>query len=573
MKKRLQKLKPNTNTVKTLCNALQCSPIKATILINRGIVSVKEAHDFFNPSLKNLRMPNSIKGMDTAVKRIFNAIKNKEKILIFGDYDVDGITSTTILLEFFHQIGANASYYIPHRIKEGYSLKRCHIENYALPNKVNLIITVDCGSDSYEAVEAAKNIGIDIIITDHHKISNAPPEALAIINPKQSDCNSKLDNLAGVGVAFYLLIYLRKYLRRKNFWQNKSEPNLKNLCDLVAFGTVADMVPIVNENRILIKAGLEIINSKNRHSIRALTKICSINDRLVTVEDIAFRLAPRLNAAGRMQHASNAVELLRTDNFENALKSATSLNDINAKRRDIGNDTFKQIQAYLTKNPFLLEKKSIVLSHHNWHEGVLGIVASNLVEKYFRPVVLIATNNGIGKGSARSIPCLDIHEGLLECSDNFEAFGGHAMAAGLTIKNENINAFQKKFENIVCKMTTSDNFEPIVFFDYELNFDDISDQLIDEIESMQPFGTGFKEPLFIARNINVLSSKIVGKNHRRMFLKQNGSKTNKSFNAMHFNVDVDKNESVASHFDCIAFKLKWNRWNSSKTAQIIIEEI
>ena len=571
MKKHWQILKPDIISVENIVGALKCNPIIASILVNRHIVSAEDVTSFLKPSLKNLRGPFSIKDMDIAVSRIFSAIASNEKILIFGDYDVDGITAITILFEFFRWVGADVSYYIPHRIKEGYGLQVQHISDYALPNSIKLIITADCGSSSHHAVKAARDNGIDVIITDHHNISERPQQAVAVINPKQHDCNSGFDNLAGVGVAFYLLISLRKHLRDMHFWKNRPEPNLKNLCDLVALGTVADMVPLLNENRIFTWTGLNLINSGNRCGINALIEACGIKTHSTDTQDIAFKLAPRLNAAGRIDHAKSAVKLLATTEQETAKYIAGSLNSMNVKRQEIEKKILDEILLNLRKNPSLLSKKSLVLSHPDWHEGVLGIVASRIVKIYFRPVVLIAVKEDVGKGSSRSIPGFDLYKGLQACSSDLESFGGHSMAGGLKIKAEKIDLFQRNFENAVAKMTEPDDFVRTISIDYGLDFDDISDGLIDELESLKPFGAGNPEPLFMTRNVKVLSSQIVGENHRRMILGQSSGKKNRTFKAIQFNINtgIPLNES----FDKIAFRLCWNRWNNKKTAQIVVEEI
>ncbi|WP_207679712.1 single-stranded-DNA-specific exonuclease RecJ [Desulfonema magnum] len=558
--------------MKKIRDILNCSPVVAAILANRNMLSESDILRFRNASLSNLRPPFSMKDMDVAVRRIYAAIKNNEKILIFGDYDADGVTATTVLLEFLRYTGADVSFYIPHRIKEGYSLQSGHISDYAVPNKIKLIITVDCGSKSHEAVKLAQDSGTDVIITDHHNISDGPPGAIAIVNPKRPDCDAGFNNLAGVGVAFFLLVCLRKYLREMNFWQNRSEPNLKNFCDLVAIGTVADVVPLVDENRILSKTGLEVISSGRRPGVNALIKACGISNNVVRTEDIAFRLGPRLNAAGRMGHAKTAVRLLTTDDAETAKQIARTLNQMNQKRQEIEKDMVEEILEYLKEYPHLLRQHSLVLSHPGWHEGVLGIVASKIVERYYRPVILISTRNGLGKGSGRSIPGIDLHAGLVACSDDLQFFGGHSMAAGLTIKADNVSQFQEHFETAVREASEPGDFLQTISIDYELDFDNISDELIDELESLAPYGEGNPEPLFIARNISVASSKIVGENHRRMTLRQQVSgRSTKAINAIHFNIDTDK--GLRQHFDQMAFRLGWNRWNGRKTAQLIVEEI
>ncbi len=572
MKKDWQILQPDIQSVKNLCDILKCHRITATLLVNRKIDTAESALKFLNPSLNNIRSPFSIKDMDTAVRRIFKAIKNADKILIFGDYDVDGITSTSILLNFLQNTGADVHYYIPHRTKEGYSLQAMQISDYAIPNKINLIITVDCGSGSHDAVNTAQEAGIDVVITDHHIISKRLPEAFAVVNPKRFDCTAGFDNLAGVGVVFVLIICLRKFMRDMNFWQDRPEPNLKALCDLVALGTVADSVPLIDENRIFTSAGVQVIKTgNNRPGIMALLKICQIKNSYLNSEDVAFKIAPRLNAPGRMEHGKLSVEILTTESLNDAVRMATSLNDLNILRRNIEKKIIKDIHAYLAANPDELEKRSLVLSAGNWHEGVLGIVASRLVDNYFRPVVVISTKNGVGKGSARSITGFDLYEGLSACSDDLVQFGGHSMAAGLKIKLKNIERFKINFDNSVAAGIKPADLTPKLSIDCELGFNDISDSLIDEIESLTPFGNGNPEPLFIAKNVEVFSSKIVGKNHRSMLLKQPSGKMPKIFNAIHFNAISDA--PLKDNFDRIAFRLRWNRWNGKKKVQIVVEEI
>jgi single-stranded-DNA-specific exonuclease len=570
MKKLWHMQQPDPETVTRLSKSLHCHPITAALLVNRNIISEKDALEFLNVSLKDIRSPFALKDMEAAVSRIYSAVTENESILIFGDYDVDGITATAILLDFLGSIGANVSAYIPHRLKEGYGLQVIHITRMARPNKIDLIITADCGSTNHEAAAKARDVGIDVIITDHHNISEKIPPACAVINPKRHDCTAGLQDLAGVGVAFYLLISLRKYLRDRNFWNNHNEPNLKQFCDLVALGTVADMVPLVHENRIFSKAGLQLINSNHRTGITALREAARITNQTAGADDIAFRLAPRLNAAGRMQHASIAVDLLTTENPELAAQIAQSLDGFNQARQDLEQKIIDNITDLLAKQPQLLDKKTLVLWHRQWHEGVLGIVASRMVAKHHRPVVLIAVKESICKGSARSIPGVNLYERLLECSDVLEKFGGHEMAAGLSLKAANLESFQNRFEDIVGRQLEPDDLMPKIVIDQELNFMDISESLIDEIESLAPFGAGNPEPVFMARNVTVTSSKIVGSNHRRMVLTQRQNPAGKVINAIHFNVDTE--QPVSNTFEKIAFKIRWNRWRGTKTAQLVIED-
>jgi single-stranded-DNA-specific exonuclease len=571
MKKHWHMLQPDPAVVRELSQKLNCHPSTATVLVNRNIETQADAIQFLKVSLNNLRPPSSLKDTDIAVKRIYDAITGNQKILIFGDYDVDGITATVILLNFLRYADADVTYYIPHRINEGYSIQPRHISHYARPNQFDLIITADCGSSSHQAVAAANKSGIDMIITDHHNIGEDMPPALAVINPKRNDCPAGLQNLAGVGVAFFLLICLRTYLREKGFWQQRPEPNLKSYCDLVALGTVADMVPLVDENRILCKTGLGLINTGHRPGLTALAQASGIGDDALDAEDIAFRLAPRLNAAGRMDHAARAVELLTTQDVGYAATAAQTLNQLNQKRQQLEKGTLAEIEEYLAINASLLRQRALVLSQDGWHAGLLGIVASRLMERYYRPVVLIATEDGVGKGSARSIPGINLYDALAECRQYFDSFGGHSMAAGLKIRQENIADFKIAFENSVRSRSGSEDLIQTLNIDGELDFAAISDGLIDELESLMPYGSGNPEPLFVSTNVRVASSRIVGQRHRRMVLRQSARPNTPSFQAIHFNVD-DRSVKEKS-FAKVAFKLHWNRWNGKKTAQMVIEDL
>jgi len=571
MKKCWNIQRPDPQTIHRLSRDLRCNPITAAILINRRILSAADASNFFSASFSNIRSPFELKGMDAAVERIFTALKNNEKILIFGDYDVDGITSTSILMDFFKYAGADVSYYIPHRIREGYSIQARHISNYALSNKVGLILTADCGSGSFEAAAAARQLGIDIIITDHHHVSDKLPLAVAVINPKRHDCNGGLEHLAGVGVAFYLLICLRKFLREKHFWRHKPEPNLKNLCDLVALGTISDIVPLIDENRIFTKAGIGLIRSKARPGITALLEVAGVSKKFADSDDLAFRLAPRLNAAGRMDHASVAVNLLAAGNMNTARPLAQSLDAFNQKRQELEKKIIDHIMADLEKNQALLQKKALVFWNPHWHEGVLGIVASRLVDRYRRPVALMRVREKMARGSARSIPEIDLYKSLRACENMLEKYGGHAMAAGLSLKTENLISFQRQFEKVVGHDISADDLSRDIDIDAEIQFDEISGSLIDELEALAPFGNGNPEPLFMARNVIVASSKIVGKNHRRMVLKQPSSSPDIFVNAIHFNVTAPLSQQES--FEQLAFRLRWNHWNGQKRAQIIVEHV
>jgi len=559
---------PLPEVIAHLTQDLPCDQIIATLLANRGITTAKQARAFIQPALHDLRPPDGLKDLQTACERLYQAITRNENILIFGDYDVDGVTATAILYEFFNFVGANVTCYIPHRIKEGYSLQAHHISSQAISQRVDLIITADCGSASHEAIAAARQAAIDVIITDHHEIPEIPSEALAIVNPKRHDCESGFQDLAGVGVAFYLLVALRKYLREKRFWADRPEPNLKAMCDLVALGTIADMVPLQAENRIIVHHGLDMLKNGRRPGLEALIKASRLQKKSVDTDTLAFYLAPRINAAGRMDHANLALELLTTASPLAADTIARKLDRLNTERQRTEKSILDDIQAHLAENPHLLERKALVLAEPDWHAGILGIVASRVAKQYHRPAVLIAIDGDMGQGSGRSIPGLNLYSALDSCQQELIGFGGHAMAAGLRVQTNHIPAFQEAFEATIQVLSADTDLSPVLTIDYELAFEDINAGLIDAIESLQPFGVAIPKPLFMASDIRVRSSKIVGSNHRRMSLSQASAPRNVRFDAIQFNIDQEK--VLPDHFERIAFELQWNRWNGNRKPQLLI---
>ncbi|MFZ0134726.1 MAG: single-stranded-DNA-specific exonuclease RecJ [Desulfobacterales bacterium] len=570
MQKRWHVLKPDPDCVRELCRRLKCSPVVATLLVNRRIHSPEEAARFLSPTLAHLRPPFALKDMPTAVKRVTRAIMQQENILVFGDYDVDGITAAAVLFDFLRNTGARVSYYIPHRIMEGYGLKPDHIDRVAVPGKIDLIITADCGSSSQAAVRRAAAAGIDVVVTDHHRVPDPLPPAVAVVNPKRPDCTAGFEHLAGVGVAMALVICLRTHLRSSGVWQNRAEPNLKDLCDLVALGTVADAVPLVLENRVLVAAGIELMRSgKACAGVMGLLENCRTSCRDVTAEDLAFKIVPRLNAAGRMDHAHQAARLLLTQTPADARQIAASLDELNKRRKDTEQELLRNIGQYLADHPYELDLRALVLAAEGWHEGVLGIVAARLVEEHGRPVVLISTRNGIGKGSARSIAGFNLYRGLAACADRLEDFGGHSMAAGLGIRTANIAAFKADFQRAAAAGGAECHPAPELCIDCVLDFEQITDQLIDGIDALQPFGNGNSQPLFSAGDVRVGHSRLVGVRHRRMLLRQ--SETGRSFHAIQFNIDPAN--ALPERLRQIAFHLQWNRWNGKKSVQLVIREI
>ena len=570
MKREIRIKQPAGNTVDEFSRALNISPVTAGLLVNRGITTLTAARSFLQDSLAQITPPSVIRDIGSAVERIAQAVVIEEKILVFGDYDADGITATALLVDFLQTAGADVSCYIPHRIMEGYGLKTDLITNGAVKPDTDLVITVDCGSGNREAALACRRAGIDLIITDHHQVSPPYPESLATLNPSRGDCLSGLTMLSGVGVAFYLVIALRSFLRDQGFWGDRPEPNLKQYCDLVAIGTVADIVPLIGENRIFIKAGLELLNDRPRPGIQALLEVARVKKRPLVAEDIAYILAPRINAAGRIDHGKTALELLMATDPDQARKIAGILNKLNTKRQFFEEEISDEIERVINADPEMIKsRKTLVLAHRQWHPGIIGIVASRAVRKYFLPVALIALTGDVGVGSARSIPGVNLYEVLSQCAELFEDFGGHARAAGFKIKRENIARFEKQFEFIVHRSSQPSAFVPVIDVDSHLPLDRISANLIDEIESLQPFGEQNPEPLFLAENISVVSSFLINGRHRKMTLSQGGGSTPAAINAICFNTPADQLET--RRFQRLVFRLRRDTFNGKNTSQLIIE--
>lgn len=551
---------------------LGCHRTIATILTHRGITTPEQAFTFLNPSMEHLTDPFALKDMKKAVQRIHTALSNKENILIFGDFDADGITATSLLYDFFSHAEAEVSWYIPHRIKEGFSLKEPHID-MAVNQKCDLLITVDCGSDSHGAVKAAIKEDIDVIITDHHEITSYTPPALAVVNPKQKDCKAGLEHLAGVGVALYLVIALRQYLRQKGFWETIEEPNLMDYCDLFAIGTIADMVPMKAENRILSSVGIKVIQQEKREGLRALSQVSKLDPATLNSQDISFRIAPRINAAGRISHARICVDLLSEKNRGKAQQTAFILNELNKKRQQMEKSIVDEIEKRITLNPDIAKQPAIVMHSSDWSPGVLGIAASKISRSRCRPVILISTALSPATGSCRSINNMNIHQALCCCQDFLENFGGHAMAAGVTIEKEKIDEFAHHFSAEIAKKADDEDFIRKIHIDSSLDIHDITESFLTEVERLRPFGTGNPEPLFQCTDLKVVSSLMMGTRHRKMVLRQSGSPgrgTDHTIEAVQFNIEPEA--SLPNYFKRIAFRVRMNRFNKKKSPQIIIEE-
>jgi single-stranded-DNA-specific exonuclease len=545
------------------------SLITSQILINRGINTKEEANIFFNSNLSMLHNPFLMKGMENAVNRIEKAIVNKEKIIVYGDFDVDGITATAVVLLFFKAIGADVTYYIPHRIKEGYSLNLKTLENLLKKNP-QLFITVDCGISNVKEVDKLKELGIDVIITDHHEIHNRLPNADAILNPLQKDCSFPFKHLSGVGISFNLIMALRNRLRKKGFFKKKSPPNLKNYLDLVTLGTLGDIVPLLDENRIFVKHGLSILTKSNRPGIIALKEVAGLTkEEEVTPYTSLFRLIPRLNATGRLDSASLSLELLITNNYSHALKLARKLDQDNTKRQKLDEKVVKDVRKKLEEDSYLLNQKILVLASSRWHQGVIGIAASKLSEEYCRPTILIALDEEqeIGRGSARSLEGIHIYEILKCCEDLLLYFGGHKYAAGFSIYGHKINEFKEKIKKTAEEKIVMSELEKILYIDGEVDLNEIKPELVEEFERLAPFGPSNPEPTLCSKGIEVIQSRVVGKNHLKLFLKVSYRKLDAiGFNmAEFFPSDLQKIKA--------AFIPQFNNWQGERNIQLKLRDI
>ena len=486
-----------------LASCLNISPLVAQVLINRGIETPEAAQSFLSARLTDLHSPFLMKDMGRATERIAAAMAKKEKICICGDYDVDGITATTVILLFLESAGAQVAFHIPSRLTEGYGMSMATVKKLHADG-VSLIITVDCGVSAFDEVACARAHGIDVIVTDHHEPPDQLPEAYAIINPKQLDCPFPFKGLAGVGVAFNLVMALRTKLRDNRFWQNGQEPNLKKYLDLVALGTIADMVPMLDENRIFVRNGLEILGQGCRPGIKALKNVCGIPDGPVAANMIGFRLAPRLNAAGRMAEADLSVRLLRTGNDDEAMAMARKIDEENTRRQQRERSILSEARNMVKQYDELPD--SLILSSPGWHPGVIGLCASRLSEEFSRPAILFAVDEKSGecKGSARTVKGFDLYGAIKKCSSMLKAFGGHRDAAGLTVHMDKMDLFMQAFNAIVREQFAANDFSPMLAIDAEIPLGELSHTMLEQIQSLAPFGPGNAEPVFSSREHKIL---------------------------------------------------------------------
>ena len=551
----------NSRVVQQLSEDLSIDTTLSKLLVQRGVHSFEAAKKFFRPSLGDLHDPFLLKDMDIAVSRIETAIANKENILVYGDYDVDGTTSVSLVASYLKTITTSISTYIPDRYDEGYGISYKGID-FAADNNFSIIIALDCGIKAIDKVSYATAKNIDFIICDHHKPGNKIPDAIAVLNPKRNDCSYPYDELCGCGVGFKLVQALA-------FNRGQTIEDLTQYLDLVATAIAADIVPMTGENRVLTYFGLQVINSNPRNGIKAI--IQQIDKKVLTITDVVFMIAPRINAAGRIKHGNAAVELLTEANFDQALEFAKKINNYNSERRVLDAQITKEALLQIEKNQEK-EKFTTVVFDKKWHKGVIGIVASRLIETYYRPTLVFTKSGNKLAASARSVKGFDVYDALEKCSEFIEQFGGHKYAAGLTLEPTNYAAFKNKFEEVVASSIERELLIPEITIDASLELSDINPKFFRIIQQMGPFGPQNMKPVFTTTSVRDNGyGKTVGSDKTHLKLNIIYGADQKTYNAIGFGMG-DKMKFIENDFD-IAYSLDENEWNGNTSIQLLLKDL
>ncbi len=548
--------------VKSLAGTINVSPFLAALLVQRGVHDFEQARTFFRPELDHLHDPFLMKDMDRAVERLTQAIGRGEKILVYGDYDVDGTTSVTLFYGFLRTFYDQLDYYIPDRYVEGYGVSTQGID-YAAENGFTLIVALDCGIKSIDKVSYALSKGIDFIICDHHRPGNELPPAAAVLDPKRADCAYPYKELTGCGVGF-------KLLHAFCMQHGRDETELFAYLDLLVVSIASDIVPITGENRVLAYYGLQRLNSSPRTGLKALIKIAGISNAL-DITSVVFGLGPRINAAGRIKHAKEAVRLLLCEDEDEADEFASAINKHNSDRRTFDTTITDEALAMIQNDAWLTGAKSTVLFKEDWHKGVIGIVASRCIEHFHRPTIILTQSNGKAAGSARSVPGFDVYEAIEECAELLEQFGGHTFAAGLTLPIENVNAFRQRFEEIVSNRILPDQLLPMINVDMELDLEAISWKFYNVLKQMSPFGPGNMMPMFVSRGVSVAKKPTIMKEKHIKFDVYQGNSpafTTIAFGMAHIYPDLMSGKP----FD-ICYHLDENNFRDQRTLQLMLKDI
>jgi len=554
------------NIQNNLAGELNINPVLAQLLVDRGINTFEEARSFFRPDFANLHDPFLMADMDKAVNRLTDAIQDNEKILVYGDYDVDGTTSVSLVYKFLKRFYTNVDFYIPDRYNEGYGISFQGID-FAEKQGVKLVIALDCGIKAIEKIRYANEKQIDFIICDHHTADAELPDAVAVLDPKRPDCNYPYKDLSGCGVGFKLL---------QAFAQVNNIPfsDLTNLLDLVALSIASDIVPITGENRILAYYGLKQINSNPSIGVKGILTVCGLADKEINITDIVFKIGPRINASGRMKLASEAVELLVSNDINFAKEKSDTINEYNNDRKDLDKNITEEAIKRIASDKSYLNRKSIVVYNPDWHKGVIGIVASRLSEEYYKPSIVLTKSNGLASGSARSVPGFDIYNAIDSCRDLLENFGGHRYAAGLSMKEEHVEEFTQRLEKYIAENITEEQTYPQIDIDAEIGFKDITPKFFSVLKQFGPFGPGNMKPVFITRKVmDYGSSRLVGKEQEHLKLELVDSSSENVMNGIAFGM-YEFNDHLKSMKPLdICYTLEENTFNGNTSIQLMIKDI
>lgn len=558
MNKKWQIYQSDYEKIKELQEKYNINKLLATILSNRGIIEEKQIKKFLDPKRTDFYNPFLMPDMESAVNRILKAIENNEKIIIYGDYDVDGITSVTVLKSFFQDRGIHVDEYIPNRLNEGYGLNKTAIEKIS-KQKYTLMITVDCGISAIEEIDYANQLGIETIVTDHHEPGNELPKALAVVDAKRKDNKYPCRNLAGVGVVFKLIQALSIKL-------NLDEKEYLKYLDIVCVGTISDIVPLEDENRVIVKLGLKLVSQTRNLGLREILKLSGYQQ--IDSTTISFGVAPRINACGRMGHQEDALKLFTTKDINEVIKLAEKLNEYNKERQDIEKNIYNEAIEIIDKDD-LDKKNTIVVMGKNWHHGVIGIVSSKITELYFKPSILLCEEDDYGKGSGRSIPGFDLYKALTECKDTIDKFGGHSMAVGINVKKEQFNEFRNKLEEI-AKEQHIEEIVPILNIDAQVELDEINKDMVNSLKELEPYGEGNKMPIFAFKNLRIDSIRALSEGkHLKLTLKDKKN----IVNAIGFNLGYLSSEyKIGDKIDVVG-NLEINSFNGVDNLQINIKDI
>lgn len=538
----------------------------ARVLVNRGVDQAESAQRFLTPYLRDLHPPEGLADMDRAVERILGAIRGGTTILVYGDYDADGVTSVALLLSFLREVGARVEWMIPHRVEHGYGLHLPLLQR-ARSDGVGLVVTVDCGISDAEEIRCAAEMGMDVIVTDHHEVADRLPPACAVIDPKRKENKYPFSELAGVGVAFLLVWALARRLKDVGWWERGREPSLKGYLDLVALGTVADQAPLLGENRILVKHGMQILSQGHRPGLRALLKASGSEGRPISVGTVSFQIAPRLNAPGRLEEAASALRLLMATDMGEAEELAGLLDGINRGRQQVEEAILREAYAQ-AEQEIRAGRSAIVLAKEGWHPGVIGIVASRLVETFNLPVVLVAIQDGVGKGSARSPEGFHLMDGLRACETLLERRGGHRLAAGLTIDPEKIPPFREAFCEEAERALSGKAQGPALYLDGLLPAERVTPELVSHLARLEPHGVGNPEPLFQMEGMEIAQCRRVGQDHLKLWVRGGGV----GFDAIGFNMGSTFPQDLRGPAS-LACTPQFNEWQGRSSIQLVLKDV